>query len=253
MKNLYKSLSTILLYCFFISSTAQANNITADGNTDNYVPSKPIEKISKKLTSVEKRVREAAVKVVTSGGHGSGTVVEYKDLTLVITARHVADGVIGSTYLIAQEGEQRSSVLIYQSKEHDIAVLVVQTPFRYIKPMAWNPTKKYNIGTDIVYSGHPSWHKLMSFRGRIVGYEQDPEAGTQLIVNTYGWFGCSGSGIYNTSGELIGILYGVDVQYAYGAQIQENMIWVAPIKNINIDTAIDAFCRGSIKDYRACK
>ena len=218
-----------------------------------YKPKVPVEKVSKSLTSVERKVRNAAVKVVAGGGHGSGTVVEYKDLTLVLTAKHVADGVLGSSYLVANKDEQRNAILIYQSKEHDIAVLLVQTEFRYLKPMPWKPTKNYDIGTDIVYSGHPSWHKLMSFEGRIVGYEQDSNAGTQLIVNTYGWFGCSGSGIYNTDGELVGILYGVDVQYAYGAQIQENMIWVAPIKNINIDTALDAFCRGSIKNYKACK
>jgi S1-C subfamily serine protease len=220
---------------------------------DMYKPRTPIEKVNKSLSMVEKKVRGAAVKVVTSGGHGSGTVVQYKDLTLVLTAKHVADGVLGSTYLVAQEGEQRSSTLIYQSKEHDIAVLLVAKPFRYLKPMQWKPAKKYEVGTDIVYSGHPSWHKLMSFQGRVVGYEQDPDAGTQLIVNTYGWFGCSGSGIYNTDGELLGILYGVDVQYTFGVQIQENMIWVAPIKNINIEDALDAFCRGSIADYKACK
>ena len=179
--------------------------------------------------------------------------MEYKDLTLVLTAKHVADVRVGTNYLIATENEQRMSTLVYQSEEHDIAVLILQNDFHHLKPMIWKPAKKYDIGTDIVYSGHPSWHKLMSFEGRIVGYEQDPEAGTQLIVNTYGWFGCSGSGIYNTEGELVGILYGVDVQYAYGAQIQENMIWVAPIKNINIDESLAAFCRGTIKNYRACK
>ena len=245
MQKLIKYLMIISL-CFLQTSTLAYA-------ADDYKPRNPIEKVNKSLSMVEKKVRGAAVKVVTSGGHGSGTVVQYKDLTLVITAKHVADGVLGSTYLVAQEGEQRNAILIYQSKEHDIAVLLVQTPFRYIKPMPWKPTKNYDIGTDIIYSGHPSWHKLMSFQGRIVGYEQDPEAGTQLMVNTYGWFGCSGSGIYNTSGELVGILYGVDVQYAYGAQIQENMIWVAPIKNINIDSALDAFCRGSVQDYKACR
>lgn len=245
MQKLIKYLMIISL-CFLQTSTLTYA-------ADDYKPRNPIEKVNKSLSMVEKKVRGAAVKVVTSGGHGSGTVVQYKDLTLVITAKHVADGVLGSTYLVAQEGEQRNAILIYQSKEHDIAVLLVQTPFRYIKPMPWKPTKNYDIGTDIIYSGHPSWHKLMSFQGRIVGYEQDPEAGTQLMVNTYGWFGCSGSGIYNTSGELVGILYGVDVQYAYGAQIQENMIWVAPIKNINIDSALDAFCRGSVQDYKACR
>ncbi len=220
---------------------------------DSYKPRNPVEKVNRSLSVVEKKVRNAAVKVVTSGGHGSGTVVDYKDVTLVLTAKHVADGHIGMEYLVATEDEQRTAVLVYQSKEHDVAVLILKSEFRYLKPMDWKPTKNYDIGTDIVYSGHPSWHKLMSFQGRVVGYEQDPEAGTQLIVNTYGWFGCSGSGIYSTSGELIGILYGVDVQYIQGIQIQENMIWVAPIKNINIDEALGAFCRGTVKNYKACR
>jgi len=221
--------------------------------TDNYKPRNPVEKVNRSLSVVEKKVRNAAVKVMTASGHGSGTIVQYKDLTLVLTARHVADGVIGAEYLISNGAEQRTGSLIYQSQEHDIAVLVLKKEFYHIKPMSWKPAKSYDIGTDIVYSGHPSWHKLMSFSGRIVGHEEVAGAGTQLIVNTYGWFGCSGSGVYNTDGEIVGILYGVEVQYAFGAQIQENMIWVAPIKNINIDTSIDAFCRGSVKDYRACK
>jgi S1-C subfamily serine protease len=220
---------------------------------DKYKPRNPVEKVNRSLSSVEKKVRNAAVKVVTAGGHGSGTVVEYKDLTLVLTARHVADGHIGMEYLISTENEQRTATLIYQGKEHDVAVLALNNDFRYLKPMDWKPTKNYDIGMDIVYSGHPSWHKLMSFQGRIVGYEESEGSGTQLIVNTYGWFGCSGSGIYSTNGELIGILYGVDVQYVYGVQIQENMIWVAPIKNINIDEALGAFCRGTVKNYKACR
>jgi hypothetical protein len=220
---------------------------------DNYKPKNPVEKVNRSLSSVEKKVRNAAVKVIAGGGHGSGTVVNYKDVTLVLTAKHVADGRLGMEYLIGTEHEQRSAVLIYQSKEHDVAVLMLKNNFRYLKPMDWKPTKSYDIGMDIVYSGHPSWHKLMYFQGRIVGYEQDPEAGTQLIVNTYGWFGCSGSGVYSTNGELIGILYGVDVQYTYAPHIQENMIWVAPIKNINMDEALNSFCRGTIKNYKACR
>ena len=220
---------------------------------DNYKPKNPVEKVNRSLSSVEKKVRNAAVRVMTASGHGSGTVVTYKDITLVLTAKHVTDGRIGMDYLIATEREQRDAVLVYQSKEHDVAVLVLNNEFRYLKPMDWKLTKGYDIGMDIVYSGHPSWHKLMSFEGRIVGYEQDSVAGTQLIVNTYGWVGCSGSGIYNTDGELVGILYGVDVQYVQGIQIQENMIWVAPIKNIDIDKALDSFCRGTIKNYKACR
>ena len=220
---------------------------------ENYKPELPVEKVNKSLSVVEKKVRGAAVKVMTSRGHGSGTAVQYKDLVLILTARHVADGPLGSEYLISQESEQRTGTLIYQSANHDIAVLMVSKPFYRLKPMSWKPTENYDIGADIIYSGHPSWHKLMSFEGRIVGYEEVSGIGTQLIVNTYGWFGCSGAGVYNTDGELVGILYGIDVQYTYGAQIQENMIWVAPIKNIDIKETLKPFCRGTVQNYKACR
>jgi|TARA_R110000822_G_scaffold51338_6_gene133574 S1-C subfamily serine protease len=239
---------------FTIMALCSVSMISHNAESANkYTPRNPVEKVNKSLSVVEKKVRNAAVKVMTAGGHGSGTVVRYKDLTLVLTARHVTDGPLGMEYLVSNSDEQRTAVLIYQSKEHDIAVLVLKKEFYHVKPMTWKPTKSYDIGTDIVYSGHPSWHKLMSFQGRVVGYEDSAGSGTSLIVNTYGWFGCSGSGVYTTSGELIGILYGVDVQYIYGVQIQENMIWVAPIKNINIDKSLDAFCRGTIKNYKACR
>ncbi len=242
MKHLFIVLGVLFTFAFSNGSNAAA-----------YKPGTPVEVINKGMSNIEKNVRRAAVKVMTAGGHGSGTVVKYKDLTIVLTARHVTDGPLGMEYLISNADEQRTAVLVYQSKEHDIAVLVLKKEFHHVKPMTWKPTKNYDIGTDIVYSGHPSWHKLMSFQGRVVGYEDSAGSGTSLIVNTYGWFGCSGSGVYTTSGELIGILYGVDVQYIYGVQIQENMIWVAPIKNINIDKSLDAFCRGTIKNYKACR
>ena len=141
-------MKTLLKYFLIVSLFL----VTASNNTANadksYKPEAPVEKLSKSLSTIERKVRGAAVKVVTSGGHGSGTVVEYKDLTLVLTAKHVADGVLGSNYLVANEDEQRSAVLVYQSKEHDIAVLLVQKEFRYT---CWNkrckarPTKtKWN-------------------------------------------------------------------------------------------------------------
>ena len=252
MKNLIKYL-VVVLAVGFAGVNVQANVHQKTQTLNEYKPQKPVEKVSKALSLTEKRVRGAAVKVVTSTGHGSGTVIQYKDLTLVLTAKHVTDGRIGQTYLISKDVEQRMGTLIYQSRQHDIAVLLVPSGFHTIKGMPWKPTDDYSIGTDIVYSGHPSWHKLMSFDGRISGYEKLDGAGTQLIVNTYGWFGCSGSGVYNKKGELIGILFGIDVQYTYGTQVQENMIWVAPIKNINIKDSLNAFCRGTINNYKACR
>ena len=119
--------------------------------------------------------------------------------------------------------------------------------------MTWATAANYDVGTDIIYSGYPSNHKLMSFDGRIAGYADGGASGTQLIVNTYGWFGCSGSVIYNIKGKIIGVLYGVDIEYYPNVQVNENMIWVAPIKALDIKEAIKPFCRGTIRNYKACR
>ena len=94
----------------------------------------------------------------------------------------------------------------------------------------------------------------MSFVGRVSGYENGPGIGKQIILQTYGWFGCSGSVVYDTNGRQIGILYGVDVEYYPEMQVQENMIWVVPINKVPINKALKGFCNGyQGKDPKACK
>jgi len=241
-------------FLFLVCALLLACNTTQSAR-DGFSPRHPTEKVSKELSSVERSVRNAAVKVITpGGGHGSGSLVRYKDLTMVLTARHVADHPAGTRYLITKGNEQVTAVLMYGSSTADIAVLLLEGEFRgnNIKPMPWEVTKTYEIGKNIVYAGYPSHHQLMSFNGRVVGYGKD-SMDTHLIVNTYGWFGCSGSVMYDEKGKIIGILYGVDIEYYPGIQVNENMIWVAPIKHINIKEAVKPFCRGTIKKYRACQ
>lgn len=210
----------------------------------------PVE-VSSTLTSVEKKVRESAVRVISNDGHGSGGLVRYKDLQLVITAQHVADGQLGYRYLVQTPHEDKFSVLIYSDPLHDIAVLWVPAKFKHTKGMKWNPSDSISeIGTRITYSGHPSWHSLMTFRGYVAGYETHPHAGVQMILNTYGWFGCSGSLIYNADGEMIGVLWGVDIQRG---SVQENIIWVAPIQNLDINLALKPLCDGFGEKPKACR
>ena len=106
------------------------------------------------------------------------------------------------------------------------------------------------VGTKITYSGFPSWHNLMTFRGYVAGYETHPQAGVQMILNTYGWFGCSGSLVYNEDGQMIGILWGIDIQMNLP---QENMIWVAPIQNLDMKLAIKTLCDGMGDKPKACR
>lgn len=238
----------IMIMLFFLPATARAIA---------YVPPLPVDHVETINNSIEKRVRAAAVRVTApfTGGHGSGSYIRYKDINLIFTAQHVADAAIGVNYLITYKQESHIATLIYSDKENDMAILHLKTAFRTTEPMKYNPLEKVaDIGTNIIYSGYPSTHKLMSFIGRVAGYEDSSGIGNQIILQTYGWFGCSGSVIYDVKGRQVGILYGVDVEYYPGVQVQENMIWVAPITKINIDKALGVFCRGSQgKIPKACK
>ena len=226
-------------------------------NAADYAPPLPVDHLETSSNSIENKIRSAAVRVTVpfTGGHGSGSYIRYKDIDLIFTAQHVADGEIGVNYLITYKQESHIATLIYADQSNDIAILYLRTSFRTIEPMKYNPLDKVaDVGTNVLYSGYPSSHKLMSFTGRVAGYEDGPGIGKQIILQTYGWFGCSGSMIYDTKGRQVGILYGVDVEYYPEMQVQENMIWVAPITKVNIEKALRGFCRGyQGKDPKACK
>jgi hypothetical protein len=241
-----------LLLLMLMSTTIQAAP-----STGNYTPDKPNENISSSMSSIETRVRQGAVRVTVpySGGHGSGSYIKYKDMHLVFTAQHVSSGTLGTNYLVSYKEESHIGTLIYADQENDIAILYLISAFRTIEPIKFNPLEDVaTVGTNIVYSGYPSSHKLMSFTGRVAGYADGPGIGKQIILQTYGWFGCSGSVIYTLKGQQVGVLYGVDVEYYPNTQVQENMIWVVPINKVKIDKAIGAFCHSFPgKRPKACK
>ena len=87
MNNIIKYFA-IAMVCFIAGAAPISSDASATIG-EKYSPKQPLEKVTKSLSVVERKVRNAAVKVVTGGGHGSGTVVQYKDLTLVLTAKHV--------------------------------------------------------------------------------------------------------------------------------------------------------------------
>ena len=176
-------------------------------------------------------------------------------MQLVITAQHVADGRIGSNYYVINGATMEQAILVYADPVHDIAVLYLKEGNQLEgRGIRYSPTSDMSsVGAGITYSGHPSWHSLMTYRGHIAGMEHLDGRGPQLMINTYGWFGCSGSVIYNTSGDIIGILWGVDIERRPDFQVQENMIWVSPIQNLDMSLAISELCIALEDEPRACR
>ena len=207
------------------------------------------------LNKNEKKVREAAVKITDGYGHGSGSIVKYYDMQLVLTAQHVASGRIGSEYLVINGNTLEKAILVYADPLHDIAVLWMR-PGNQLegRGLKYNPREELSpIGGEITYSGHPSWHSLMTYRGYVAGVETLAGQGPQLMLNTYGWFGCSGSVIYDTDGQIVGILWGVDIEKYPDLQVQENMIWVSPIQNLDMKLAIKELCIALEDEPKACR
>ena len=236
----------ILLCAIAMMGTAYA---AEEVSVDN-LATEPIE-VSSQMTRMERKVRDNSVRVVTWQGHGSGGIVKYKDIQLVLTAQHVANGSLGTQYLLQTPSEQRAGFLVYSDPLHDIAVIYVPRKFETVNGLKWNPiTELSEVGSEITYSGYPSWHSLMTYRGRVAGYETHPQAGTQIMLNTYGWFGCSGSLIYDVDGKMVGILWGIDMQRGLP---QENMIWVAPMQNLDIKLALKPLCTGLADKPKACR
>ena len=220
-------------------------------NTDTETTANTTSQIRTSYTAVERAVRGAAVKVVTPTGHGSGGLIKYKDMTLVLTAQHVADGPLGATYLLRNESEGKLGILIHSDPLNDIALLLVPSDFEHAKPLRWKTKRDIaDVGADITYSGYPSWHSLLSFRGSIAGYELIPGRGQQIILQTYGYFGSSGSVVYDEDYNIVGVLWGVDVQRD---GVHKNIVWVAPIQNLNIKLALRPLCIGLSDKPRACR
>lgn len=207
------------------------------------------------MSNIEKKVRQASVKVSRfGGGHGSGSVIDYKGMNLVLTAQHVASDDIGTLYYVETDNESLLGVLIYADSINDIALLYLPTKFTHVEPMKYSPLDTIlEVGDQVLYSAYPSDHQLLSFRGRVAGYETLRGRGTQIILHTYGWFGCSGSVVYDAKGNIVGILWGIDVEHYPGTQAIEDIIWVSPIKNFNMKEGLSIICSAVEANSKACR
>jgi len=185
------------------------------------------------LSIVEKRTRQASVKVksILLGGHGSGTYMVAYGRRIVATAAHVVRN--ESTMLV--EGRKDEAVIgkvVYVNHDVDLAFLVVpemktRTAVRYRPQLRYNETL---VGTNLTYTGFPSHHDLLTIRGYVAALEHN-----MIVANMFGWFGSSGSGVFDDQGRYVGCVSGIDMgRYGGGYRIPiEEIVWVAPITSID--------------------
>jgi S1-C subfamily serine protease len=184
-----------------------------------------------RLSITEQRARQAAVKVrsLLKAGHGSGTYMIAHGRRVVVTAAHV----VRSESVMAVDGRDGETVVgqvVFTDQKNDIAFIIVpeiktRTAVRY------RPQQRYDerlIGTNITYTGFPSHHDLLTIRGYISALEHE-----MLVTNMFGWFGSSGSGVFDQSGRLLGVVSGIDVGNIGFRIPLESIVWLAAVSQLD--------------------
>ena len=185
------------------------------------------------LSITEQRARSAAVKVrsLLQDGHGSGTYMIAHDRRVVVTAAHV----VRNESVMAIDGRDGETVVgqvVFKDIDVDIAFIVVpemetRTAIRY------RPQRNYNerlVGAKLTYTGFPSHHDLLTIRGYVSSLEHE-----MVVTNMFGWFGSSGSGVFDQHGRYVGCVSGIDMgSFGYGLRIPlESIVWVAPVSQLD--------------------
>ena len=89
--------------------------------------------------------------------------------------------------------------------------------------------------TTTYYTGFPNSAGPFTLKGAIIGYL----GSDYLYLQSYGWAGSSGAGVFATNGDLIGYVLAVDVGHTdYGVSVLENIIFVVPVSNVNWDVLV---------------
>jgi S1-C subfamily serine protease len=224
----------ILLLFLCMSSTSLSSEVSTIGQeTEN-----PIQ-VHNALNRTEKKTRKSSFRVITNTSVGSGTSFELCDKTLIFTAQHVVEG-SANTY-ISKGLEIIEVKQVYKDEKNDFAILQVPDDAN-IEGFKLSTLKKSGddiVGEKVHYSGFPNGHDKLTIHGVIVGHERN-----HILVQTFGWFGASGSGLFDSSGRYVGIVSGIEAGFFNGMPVViESLAWIVPFSLIDFEDIKTKICK----------
>ena len=174
----------------------------------------------------------------------TGTYITLGDNYFVLTASHGVYELCAFTQIVVGEKTYDCKGYTLRGKKADYIVIQVdqisnRTPVRIPHDIPHQNEWISELATQntIYYTGYPNHGGPYTFDGKVVAYSED-EA---IFIDSYGWSGSSGAGVFSESGNLIGWIMALEVGESYlGRQVLENFIWVIPLFIIDWP-AVDAF------------
>lgn len=201
------------------NSSAQATNATQSAGTSQY-------------THVYRETIQSVVlvSVTTARGSGQGSGFVYRDNYLVTNAHVVSTA--QSVQIRFARGQWRSATIVGTDPSSDLAVLEVQTPPQYAKPLPLVENQP-PIGTKVAAIGSPYGLEGSLTTGVVSGVNRSipapngrtvPDAiQTDTPVNP----GNSGGPLVNLQGEVVGVISsggGENLAFAISAALMKRVL-----------------------------
>jgi len=161
---------------------------------------------------------------------GSGNYMKVNGRKFVLTALHVVQG-RDDIFVTEKSGANHIAKLKYSDPHRDIAILEVSRDLKYTKAIEYRTVQTNHIGREVYYCGHPQNTSFMNFKGIIGGKDNQ-----WLMLNIFAWPGSSGSVIFDSSGDVVGVVSAVSISDPTGVSVLvPNVVRVGPTTSLSRD------------------
>ena len=249
IRGLLKHIANFICWFLLVTTLITGAYISTQESLESFTEEEidAVENVGVLLSHTEQQTvilsRQSAVQVmslqVSTGATSvsSGTYVKYKDNYFVLTTSHGILGPCLTTQIIVDDVFYNCVQLVLEDPQADYTLIrveeliertPVQIPAQIPHRNEW--IKELATMNTVYYTGYPNNGGPYTFDGKIVAYNTD-EA---VFIDSYGWSGSSGAGVFSASGNLIGYIMALEVGETYfGRQVLENFVWVIPLFKVN--------------------
>tara|TARA_B100001093_G_scaffold514214_1_gene587753 strand:+ start:296 stop:979 length:684 start_codon:yes stop_codon:yes gene_type:complete len=180
-----------------------------------------------------------------SFSHGSGNLFHIGNHLFILTAAHVVDNT--DTILIEESnGDTMAATVVYRNEHSDIAILLPHGKFKETKSASYMINKQHDIkAKKLHYYGYPQ--NLEGFLA--VGFVSQSDY-KRIIMQSYAWFGASGSSVFDASGRIVGVVSAIVTQmdpYTGSAFTPGNLVVVTRVYNLERNMIREFLVNGKAK------
>jgi len=233
----------IVFYSVFVSAIIlpTIEEIQSFDNVSVNLPAQERNTIKKSKKSTVRVLSESGERISTL----TGTYFTAKNRYFVLTAMHGIIGECEQTKIWAPSGFTDCLQFVALNESIDYAIIELKEeisskePIRlpHLVPKGKKWEQALATQNKVFYTGFPNSTGPLTFSGNIIGYME----GDYIYLQSFGWGGSSGAGVFTSDGKFIGYLLALDVGETeeYGIDVLEDIVIVVPAFKIDWTTILN--------------